>query len=76
MLVLTRKLREAVAVGGMNCPERLLKVTVLEIRQGKVKLGFEASAEVPVQRWEIWERLQLNEPSDQTPAVLSSSASW
>jgi len=31
---------------------------VLEIRGGKVRLGFEADADVPVHRWEVWERIR------------------
>jgi carbon storage regulator CsrA len=50
MLVLTRKCQEAVVVGGTVGFERLLKVTVLEIRGSKVRLGFEVDAEVPVHR--------------------------
>ena len=57
MLVLARKNREAVVVGGVEGFPRLLKVTVLEIASGKVKLGFEVDAEVPVYRLEIWERM-------------------
>ena len=64
MLVLSRKPLEAVVVGGADGVERLLKVTVLEIKHGSVRLGFEATAEVPVHRWEIWERIQ----SDGLPA--------
>lgn len=62
MLVLTRKCQEAVVVGAHNGCERLLKVTVLEIRGGRVKLGFEADADVPVHRWEVWERILTNGP--------------
>jgi carbon storage regulator CsrA len=58
MLVLTRKNQEAVVVGGLDCPERMLKVTVLEITSGKVRLGFEVDASVPVHRWEIWQRIR------------------
>lgn len=58
MLILSRKTKEAVAVGGANGSEQLLKVTVLEIKRGCVRLGFEAAAEIPIHRWEIWERLQ------------------
>jgi carbon storage regulator len=58
MLVLTRKKTEAVVVGGTEAPEHMLKVTVLEISSGKVKLGFEANSSVPVHRWEVWERIQ------------------
>lgn len=57
MLVLTRRLQESVVVGGTNRFERLLKVTVLEIKNGKVRLGFEADADVPVHRLEVWERI-------------------
>jgi len=58
MLVLMRKLQEAVVVDGAAGFKDLLKVTVLEIRHGCVKLGFEVAAEVPVHRWEVWERIQ------------------
>ena len=57
MLVLSRKYRESVVVGGSGGFSRLLKVTVLEITGGKVKLGFEVDADIPVHRLEIWERL-------------------
>jgi carbon storage regulator len=56
MLVLTRKRNESVVVGDANRGERLLKVTVLEIRGGKVRLGFEASSDVPIHRGEAKER--------------------
>jgi carbon storage regulator CsrA len=58
MLVLTRKKEEAVMVGGAAGFERLLKVTVLEIEGGTVRLGFEVDAVVPVHRLEVWERLR------------------
>jgi len=44
-------------VGGGGGFERLLKITVLEVAAGKVKLGFEVDAGVPVHRLEIWERM-------------------
>ena len=58
MLVLSRKSREAVVVGGIDGLERLLKITVLEISHGSVRLGIEAPADVPVHRLEVWERIQ------------------
>jgi carbon storage regulator CsrA len=58
MLVLSRKSQESVVVGGANGFERLLKVTVLEIRAGTVRLGFQVDAEVPVHRLEVWERIR------------------
>ena len=62
MLVLTRKSQEAVVVGGSAGFERLLKVTVLEISNGKVRLGFEVDKAVPVHRWEVWERMRTGQP--------------
>jgi carbon storage regulator CsrA len=62
MLVLSRKSQEAVVVGGPGGVERLLKVTVLEIRRGLVRLGFEAEADIPVHRWEVWERIRAAGP--------------
>jgi carbon storage regulator CsrA len=56
MLVLSRKSHEAVVVGGCPGFERLLKVTVVEISGGRVRLGFEIDKEVPVHRLELWER--------------------
>jgi carbon storage regulator CsrA len=58
MLVLTRKSQESVMVGGTVGFERVLKVTVLEIQRGKVRLGFEADADVPVYRSELWEQMR------------------
>jgi carbon storage regulator CsrA len=60
MLVLTRKSQESVVVGGDNRFERLLKVTVLEISDGKVRLGFEVDEAVPVHRWEVWARIRAS----------------
>ena len=57
MLVLSRKSRESVVIGGGGGLQPLLKVTVLEVAGGKVKLGFEADADVPVHRLEVWERM-------------------
>jgi carbon storage regulator CsrA len=51
-----------VVVGGSGGFERLLKVTVLEINGGKVRLGFEVDKDVPVHRSEVWERIQATSP--------------
>lgn len=64
MLVLTRKNQEAVVIGGSCGFERVLKVTVLGIDGGKVKLGFEVDKDVPVHRWEVWERIRASAPPD------------
>lgn len=57
MLVLSRKCNEAVVVGGNDRCERMLKVTVLEIEGSRVRLGFEVDSDVPVHRFEVWERI-------------------
>ena len=58
MLVLTRKSMESVVIGGSPGLARLLKVTVLDIRDGRVRLGFEVDADIPVHRLEVWERIR------------------
>jgi len=58
MLVLTRQTQESVVVGSANGFEHLLKVTVLDISPGRVRLGFEIHKEVPVHRFEVWTRLE------------------
>ena len=67
MLVLSRKNLEAVVVGGSEGFERMLKVTVLEITRGMVRLGFEVDKEVPVHRLEVWERIHANGGPDNVP---------
>jgi carbon storage regulator CsrA len=62
MLVLSRKCREAVAVGGSVDLEPLFKVTVLEINGRSVRLGFEAEGNLLIHRWEVWERLHVVSP--------------
>lgn len=61
MLVLSRKSHEAVVVAGAEPCQCLVKVTVLEIKRDRVRLGFEAAGEVPVHRWEVWQRICAQE---------------
>ena len=61
MLVLSRKNQEAVVIGGADGLHRSLKVTVLGITGGRVRLGFEVDPSVPVHRGEIWERIRVSE---------------
>ena len=60
MLVLSRKSQQSVMVGGADGFHNLLKVTVLGVQGTNVKLGFEVDAEVPVHRFEVWERINGN----------------
>ena len=61
MLVLSRKTRESFVVGGAGGLQPVLRVTVLEIRGGKVKLGFAGDPSVPVHRSEVWEHTRTGE---------------
>lgn len=51
MLVLTRKKNESIVINDM------IKVTVVEIRGDKVRLGVEAPREVGVHRQEVYDQI-------------------
>jgi carbon storage regulator len=51
MLVLTREKGMAIRVGEV-------KITVVEVRKGKVRIGIEAPSEMPVHREEVYQALQ------------------
>jgi len=70
MLVLTRKSREVVVVGGGGSFPGLLKITVVKLTSGKVTLGFEVDGDVPVHRLEVWERMRASgEITPEAPQV-------
>lgn len=71
MLVLTRKNLESVVVGGTVGCEKLLKVTVLEIAGGKVRLGFEIDHGSSVNRWEAWLRNRTAGPCRNRAAAIA-----
>lgn len=50
MLVLSRKIGEAIRIADD------IEVVVVEIRHGKVKLGFRCPRDVPVLRQEVYDR--------------------
>ncbi len=52
MLVLTRKREEQIVIADN------IVITVIEIRGGKVRLGIQAPAEIPVHRKEVYEAIQ------------------
>jgi len=52
MLVLTRKTHEKIRIADT------IEVEVLEVRNGKVKLGFVAPWNVPIHREELWQRIE------------------
>lgn len=51
MLVLSRKQKESVVI------DRQIRVVVLQVSQGSVRLGIEAPVHVPIQRNEIIQRI-------------------
>lgn len=63
MLVLTRKRNESIII------DDIIKVTVVEIRGDKVRLGIEAPRTIEVHRQEIYEQIhkEPREPSDSEP---------
>lgn len=67
MLVLSRRHRESVVIGGADGFPCVLKVTVLEIHGGKVKLGFDVDATVPVHRAEVWDRVHARDQAGSAP---------
>jgi carbon storage regulator len=58
MLVLARKNKESVVIAASDNSHELVRVTVVDICEGRVKLGFEAERNVPIHREEIWERVR------------------
>lgn len=54
MFVVTRKCQESVVVGGDDGSNHVLKITVLEIGNGQVKLGFDADPAVRVHGTDLW----------------------
>ena len=72
MLVLTRKLEQSIAVGGgVTGFESLLKITVLGISNGNVRLGFEVDGSVPVNRWDVWEKIQAGTETARLAAIVA-----
>jgi carbon storage regulator CsrA len=56
MLVLSRKNRESVIIGCPATGNQMMKVTVLDVRGRKVRLGIEGDRSIRVLRSELLER--------------------
>ena len=49
---------QSIVVGGFNAFERTIKITILGVKNGRVEIGIEADADVPVNRFEVWEQIR------------------
>ncbi len=67
MLVLSRKRDESIVIRDD------IVITVVEVRDDKVRLGIEAPREVPVHRREVYEKIKeserLDKAQDERPAT-------
>jgi carbon storage regulator len=66
MLVLSRRQSETIVIGDD------IRVQVLEIAGGRVRLAIEAPSHVSVDREEIWERKQLERRALQSSGLQGS----
>ncbi len=65
MLVLSRKLKEKIVLGGD------IEVTIMDIRGDRVKLGFSGPPEVAIHREEVYRRIR--EWADDQSSLATSS---
>ena len=63
MLVLTRRPGEQIVIAGN------IRLTVVNIGPGRVKIGIEAPSDVRIDRQEIFEKIQAEQASDVLHAV-------
>jgi carbon storage regulator len=68
MLVLSRKKDESIIINDH------IRVTVVEIRGDKVRLGIDAPKEVSVHRREVYEAIQNQKAQEETSKVGSSES--
>ncbi len=60
MLILSRRNGETVIVGGGGGLDRTIKITVLKVNSGVVKLGFDVDQDIPIRREEVWQRMSAS----------------
>jgi carbon storage regulator len=64
MLVLARRNKQSIIVGSADGLEQLIRVTVIGIKGGSVRLGFEATSDIAVHREEVWKRIRAETQND------------
>jgi carbon storage regulator len=69
MLVLSRRQSETIVIGDN------IRVQVLEISGGRVRLAIEAPSDVSVDREEIWQRKQIERRALQDGRLMSNGRS-
>ena len=57
MLVLTRRLNQAILIGDPKKPEECIEVTGIEVLGDQVRIGTKASRDVVVHRREIYDEI-------------------
>ncbi|MBI3899485.1 MAG: carbon storage regulator CsrA [Gammaproteobacteria bacterium] len=67
MLILTRRINEAINIGDD------IQITVLEVRANQVRLDISAPKEVPVHREEIFERIKKEKEAGVSPRLRRGS---
>jgi len=58
MLILTRRVGEAVRIGDE------ISVTILAVKGNQVRIGFDAPKDVAVHREEVFARIKAEQPAD------------
>lgn len=81
MLVLSRKQNEAVVITSPGHGGRVITITVVEIRGGRVRLGFEAADDVLIHRSEVSKQRHVigerkDEPQTCGVAANKTMARW
>lgn len=61
MLVLSRQRSESIVIG----KNAEVKITVVDIRGDKVRIGIEADSEIPVNREEVWQAIKREKPPEE-----------
>ena len=68
MLVLSRKKNESIVIDGV------VKITVVEVRGDKVRLGIEAPREVPIHRSEVYDAIRRSQAEEANTVETNEGA--